>query len=360
MYSKIEKIVSEAKKGRLFILVDDENRENEGDLVCIANKSTPEKINFMAKYGRGLICLALEKNKADALGLQLMPSSNNSRLQTAFTISIESKKGITTGISAHDRNKTILTAIKKKSSKKDIVTPGHIFPLVARQGGSLVRAGHTEASVDIAKLANSLPSAVICEIMNDDGTMAKRDQLFKYAKKHKLLIAKIEDLISYRLKKESLVFLKEKKIFNYNQTKYHLNIFSNKIDNLQHLAISKGRISKNTIPKVRVISSNSIDVFLNKNTNPKIIKTLNYFHKSKNCILLIMRESALSDLPSTFSSKSIIKKNSNENRLRYYGMGVQILKLLNVKKMILVSSSKKKLIALDGFGIKIIKQEIIK
>ena len=196
--------------------------------------------------------------------------------------------------------------------------------------------------------------------MNDDGTMAKRDQLFKYAKKHKLLIAKIEDLISYRLKKESLVFLKEKKIFNYDQTKYHLNIFSNKIDNLQHLAITKGKILKSTIPKVRVISSNSIDVFLNKNTNSKITKTLNYFHKTNNCILLIMRESALSDLPSTFSSKSMIKKNSNENRLRYYGMGVQILKQLYVKKMILVSSSKKKLVALDGFGIKIVKQEIIK
>src|SRR6056300_1210479 len=351
MFAKIDKIISEAKKGKLFILVDDENRENEGDLVFLASKTTPEKINFMAKYGRGLICLALDKKKADQLGLQLMPSSNNSRLQTAFTLSIEAKKGVTTGISAADRAKTILTAIKNNSTKKDIVTPGHIFPLVARKGGCLVRAGHTEASVDIAKLAQSKSSsAVICEIMNDDGTMAKRNQLFKYAKKHKLSIATIEDLIAYRLKKESLVYLKEKKTFFYDNKKYFLNTFANKVDELQHLAIVKGVITKNITPKVRVISSNSIDVFLNKNTNEKI----------NNCILLIMRESALSDLPSSFSSKSILKKNSNENRLRYYGIGVQILKQLNVKKMNLVSSSKKKLVALDGFGIKIVKQEIIK
>ncbi len=361
MFAKIEKIISEAKKGKLFILVDDENRENEGDLIFLASKTTPEKINFMARHGRGLICLALDKKKADQLGLQLMPSSNNSRLQTAFTISIEAKKGVTTGISASDRAKTILTAIKNNSTSKDIVTPGHIFPLVARKGGCLVRAGHTEASVDIAKLARSKSSsAVICEIMNDDGSMAKRDQLFKYAKKHKLSIATIEDLIAYRLKKESLVYLKEKKTFFYDNKKYFLNTFANKVDELQHLAIVKGVITKNITPKVRVISSNSIDVFLNKNTNEKINRTLNYFKKYNNCILLIMRESALSDLPSSFSSKSILKKNSNENRLRYYGIGVQILKQLNVKKMNLVSSSKKKLVALDGFGIKIVKQEIIK
>ena len=359
-YSSIESILNIAKRGGMFILVDDEKRENEGDLIISTSDTNAKNINFMAKYGRGLICLALDSLQAKRLNLTLMSPVNQSRNKTAFTVSIEAKKGITTGISAKDRAKTIKIASKKNVNKKDIVSPGHVFPIIAKDGGVLVRAGHTEASVDISKLAKKNNSAVICEIMNEDGTMAKGQDLFNFAKKHNLKIGKIEDLISYRLKKESLVFLKEKKIFNYNQTKYHLNIFSNKIDNLQHLAISKGRISKNTIPKVRVISSNSIDVFLNKNTNLKIIKTLNYFHKSKNCILLIMRESALSDLPSTFSSKSIIKKNSNENRLRYYGMGVQILKLLNVKKMILVSSSKKKLIALDGFGIKIIKQEIIK
>lgn len=233
-FSKIETIIADAKKGKIFILVDDENRENEGDLVFLANKTTPEKINFMARNGRGLICLALDKLKADQLGLQLMPSSNQSRLKTAFTISIEARKGVTTGISAYDRCKTILTAIKKNSSKKDIATPGHIFPLVAREGGCLVRAGHTEASVDIAKLSNMGSSAVICEIMNDDGSMAKRDQLIKYAKKHNLKIAKIEDLIAYRLRKETQIYLKEKRIFNFNKSQYLLKTFINKLDGAQH------------------------------------------------------------------------------------------------------------------------------
>jgi 3,4-dihydroxy 2-butanone 4-phosphate synthase / GTP cyclohydrolase II len=359
-FSKIETVISEAKKGKIFILVDDENRENEGDLVFLANKTTPEKINFMAKYGRGLICLALEKSKADQLGLQLMPSSNQSRLKTAFTISIEARKGVTTGISAYDRCKTILTAIKKNSSKNDIATPGHIFPLVARNGGCLVRAGHTEASVDIAKLSKTGSSAVICEIMNDDGSMAKQDQLMEYAKKHKLKIAKIEDLISYRLKKETLIYLKEKRFFNLDQSQYLLKTFVNKLDGLQHLAIIKGSISGKNIPKVRVLSSNSIDIFLNKSINAKVKKTLSFFKKTPNFVLLIIREGDLSDMPKTFSSKNIKKNTTKENSLRYYGVGAQILKNLKIKKMILVSSAKKRLVALHGFGIKITKQEILK
>ena len=359
-FSKIETVISEAKKGKIFILVDDENRENEGDLVFLANKTTPEKINFMAKYGRGLICLALEKSKADQLGLQLMPSSNQSRLKTAFTISIEARKGVTTGISAYDRCKTILTAIKKNSSKNDIATPGHIFPLVARNGGTLVRAGHTEASVDIAKLSKTGSSAVICEIMNDDGSMAKQDQLMEYAKKHKLKIAKIEDLISYRLKKETLIYLKEKRFFNLDQSQYLLKTFVNKLDGLQHLAIIKGSISEKNIPKVRVLSSNSIDIFLNKSINAKVKKTLSFFKKTPNFVLLIIREGDLSDMPQNFSSKNIKKNTTKENSLRYYGVGAQILKNLKIKKMILVSSAKKRLVALDGFGIKITKQEILK
>jgi 3,4-dihydroxy 2-butanone 4-phosphate synthase/GTP cyclohydrolase II len=359
-FSKIETIIADAKKGKIFILVDDENRENEGDLVFLANKTTPEKINFMARNGRGLICLALDKLKADQLGLQLMPSSNQSRLKTAFTISIEARKGVTTGISAYDRCKTILTAIKKNSSKKDIATPGHIFPLVAREGGCLVRAGHTEASVDIAKLSNMGSSAVICEIMNDDGSMAKRDQLIKYAKKHNLKIAKIEDLIAYRLRKETQIYLKEKRIFNFNKSQYLLKTFINKLDGAQHLAIIKGSISEKNIPKVRVLSSNSIDIFLNKSINFKVKKTLNYFKKTKNCVLLIIREGNLSEIPNTFSSKNIKKNTIKGTPLRYYGVGAQILINLKIKKMILVSSEQKRLVALDGFRIKIIKQEILK
>ena len=360
-FAKIETIISEAKKGKIFILVDDENRENEGDLVFVAKKATPEKVNFMAKHGRGLICLALDKKKSDELSLELMPSSNQSRLKTAFTISIEARKGVTTGISTFDRCKTILTAIRQNSSKKDIATPGHVFPLVARNGGSLVRAGHTEASIDIAKLAKTHPSAVICEIMNEDGSMAKRDQLFSYAKKHKLKIAKIEDLISYRLKKETLVSLKENKVLNIKDKKYVLKTFVNKIDNLEHFAIIKGPINDKNIPKVRVVSSNSIDIFLNKSINAKVKKTLDYFNRStSSCILLVMKQSEILDTPKVISSKDLLKKPIKGNALRYYGLGAQILKKLKVKKMILVSSAKKKLVALDGFDIKIVKQEIIK
>ena len=204
-FSKIEEIVKDAKKGKMFILVDDKNRENEGDLVVPAQKINAEKINFMAKHGRGLICLALSGKRIEELNLPLMPQHNTPRRKTAFTISIEAKKGISTGISTKDRAKTIQVAISNKKSSKDISTPGHIFPLRAEDGGVLVRTGHTEAAVDIANLANLNPSGVICEIMNDDGTMARRDDLFKFSKEHKLRMATISDLISYRRKKEKII-----------------------------------------------------------------------------------------------------------------------------------------------------------
>ena len=200
--SPINQIIRDAKKGKMFILVDNKDRENEGDLVVPASKANPKKINFMAKHGRGLICLALTSQKVKKLNLPLMSLINKSRTQTAFTVSIESKKGISTGISAYDRAKTIKVAIKPSSTKKDIVSPGHVFPLVAKNGGVLERAGHTEASIDISKLAKLNPSAVICEVMNEDGTMARYNDLIPFAKKHRLKIAKIEDLISYRLKNE--------------------------------------------------------------------------------------------------------------------------------------------------------------
>ncbi len=204
-FSKISSIIQDAKKGKMFILVDDKSRENEGDLIIPASKCTSKSINFMAKHGRGLVCLALTKKQVDILKLPLMSSINKSRMQTAFTISIEAKKGITTGISAHDRAKTIKIAINPKVKKSDIVSPGHVFPLVARNGGVLERAGHTEASVDISKLSNLNPSSVICEVMNEDGRMARLNDLFKFSKKHKIKLASIEDLISYRLKYEKLV-----------------------------------------------------------------------------------------------------------------------------------------------------------
>ena len=208
-FTPIENIIAIAKRGGMFILVDDEKRENEGDLIISTTDSSAKNINFMAKYGRGLICLALDSVQAKRLNLSLMSPINQSRNKTAFTISIEAKKGITTGISAKDRAKTIKIASKKNVNKKDIVSPGHVFPIIAKDGGVLVRAGHTEASVDISKLAKKNNSAVICEIMNEDGTMAKGQDLFNFAKKHNLKIGKIEDLIAYRLKKEKLIKLKK-------------------------------------------------------------------------------------------------------------------------------------------------------
>jgi len=351
MFSSISKIIQDAKKGKIFILVDDKNRENEGDLVIPALKIDHKKINFMATHGRGLICLAIDKKKSKALNLSLMPNRNSSRLQTAFTISIEARKGVTTGISAKDRALTIKTAIKKNATSKDISTPGHIFPLVSKDGGVLERAGHTEASVDIAKLSGCGPSAVICEIMNTDGSMAKGKYLINYARKFKLNIAKIEDLIAYRLKKESLIKLKrtEQVKIGENDT-YQVKIYENKLDGNEHIALIKAQ-DKKIIPRVRVISSNIVTSFLSRNKeNLSINKTLNYYKKHKNCILIIIRD-------------ELIKNNLNikkEGSLRNYGIGAQILRNLNIKKMILISKSKKNIIALDGFGIKIIKQEFIK
>ena len=221
-YWRILDLISQAKRGKMFILVDDENRENEGDLIIPASKITPSSINFMAKYGRGLICLTLCQKQADKLNLSLMSPNNISRSQTAFTVSIDAKMGVTTGISAYDRYITIKKAIQKNISPKKFVSPGHVFPIVAKNGGVLVRAGHTEASVDISKLSNKGTAAVICEIMNDDGTMAKGKQLFLFAKKHKLKIGRIDDLISYRLGREKLIKLKKSSTIKINKQNYNI------------------------------------------------------------------------------------------------------------------------------------------
>ena len=224
-FTKIEKIINAAKKGEMYILVDDENRENEGDLVVPASNITAKKINFMARYGRGLICLALTGKQAKKLNLSLMSPVNKSRNQTAFTVSIEAKKGVTTGISAKDRYVTIKTAIKNNVKKKEIVSPGHIFPIIAKEGGVLVRAGHTEGSVDISKLAKKNPSGVICEIMNDKGKMAKGKELIDFANNHKLKIGRIDDLIAHRLKVEKLVKLKKTDTIKIQNQKYKIKIF---------------------------------------------------------------------------------------------------------------------------------------
>jgi len=345
-FSKISSIIKDAKKGKMFILVDDKDRENEGDLVIPGSKCNSNNINFMAKHGRGLICLALSKKQIDRLKLPLMSPINKSRMQTAFTVSIEAKKGITTGISAHDRAKTIKVAINPLTKKNDIVSPGHVFPLVARNGGVLERAGHTEASVDIAKLSNLNPSSVICEVMNEDGRMARLNDLFNFSKKHKIKLASIADIISFRLKYENLISkVSTKNIFLNKFDKIYTHTYKNKLDKNINFAITKGKFNKKKSIPIRVLSTKLKNQ--NLKNNVEIKKSLKFLSKFKNFILLIINNSNKSN-------------DNNINTLRYYGIGAQIIKDLNVKNMILISRSKKKVIGLDGFGLKITKQIIIK
>ncbi|MDC0409589.1 3,4-dihydroxy-2-butanone-4-phosphate synthase [Pelagibacteraceae bacterium] len=346
-FSKISSIIQDAKKGKMFILVDDKNRENEGDLIIPGSKCDSRSINFMAKHGRGLICLALTKKQIDILKLPLMSPNNKSRMQTAFTISIEAKKGVTTGISAHDRAKTIKTAINPKVRKNDIVSPGHVFPLVARNGGVLERAGHTEASVDISKLSNLNPSSVICEVMNEDGRMARLNDLYKFSKKHKIKLASIEDLISYRLRYEKLIIkLSSKTVYFNNKFKINIYHYKNKLEKNINFVVTRGSLNKKKSIAVRVISTNINYKSILRNV--KVKKSLKILSKFKNYLLLII------------NNKNNLSEVNNINTLRYYGIGAQIIKDLNVKNMILLSRSKKKIIGLEGFGLKIKKQIIIK
>ena len=361
-YASIESIINIAKKGGMYILVDDEKRENEGDLVMSTSDTNAKNINFMARYGRGLICLALDSLQAKRLNLSLMSPVNQSRNQTAFTISIEAKKGITTGISAKDRAKTIKIASRKNVNKRDIVSPGHVFPIIAKDGGVLVRAGHTEASVDISKLAKKNNSAVICEIMNEDGTMAKGNELFDFAKKHKLKIGKIEDLISYRLKKEKLVKLKKSSEIKIKNQKYKIKIYENLLDESEHFALIKGSLKRSVIPRVRVISSNVVyNYLINQKLPNSFDKTINYFKKYNNCVLIFIKDTNLNSVTQTlknFKNKRFNKK-SKDNLIRNYGIGAQIIKDLKINKMILITKTPKKVIGLEGFNIKITKQELI-
>ena len=361
-YSSIETIINIAKKGGMFILVDDEKRENEGDLVISTSDTNAKNINFMAKYGRGLICLALDSLQAKRLNLSLMSPVNQSRNKTAFTVSIEAKKGITTGISARDRARTIKIASKKNVNRKDIVSPGHVFPIIAKDGGVLVRAGHTEASVDISKIAKKNNSAVICEIMNEDGTMAKGQNLLNFAKKHNLKIGKIEDLISYRLKKEKLIKLKKTSDIKVKKQKFKIKIYENLLDGSEHFALVKGAIKRGVIPRVRVISSNVVQNYLiNQKLPNSFNKTLNYFRKHNNCVLVFIKDSNLKSVTQTLKDykNKKNKKSENNKQIRNYGIGAQIIKDLSIKKMILITKTPKKIIGLEGYDIKITKQELI-
>lgn len=351
--STIPEIIQDAKNGKMFILVDDESRENEGDLVIPAQMCDDKKVNFMAKYGRGLICLALDEKRVEELGLPLMSNNNGSRHGTAFTVSIEAKHGISTGISAADRAKTIKDAINPTLDPGSIVSPGHIFPLKAQNGGVLVRAGHTEAAVDVAKLAGLNPSGVICEIMNDDGTMARMDDLVIFAKKHDLKIATIADLIEYRRYYDKLIERRqESEIDSEFGGKFKAIVYHSKVDNIEHLVLVKGKIDSKKSIMVRMHHLNIFSDVLNDKKNNKtniLQKAMLKIAAEKNGIIVVIRQTKESLI-------DLIEQSVNKNKqqeLRNYGIGAQILLDLGVKDMKLLTNSKKSIIGLEGYGLTI-------
>jgi 3,4-dihydroxy 2-butanone 4-phosphate synthase/GTP cyclohydrolase II len=361
--SPLDEIVEDAKKGRMFILVDDESRENEGDLVIPAQHCTAETINFMAKHGRGLICLALSRQRVEALGLPLMAHGNESRMQTAFTVSIEAREGITTGISAADRARTVQVAIDPKATRADLATPGHIFPLLARDGGVLVRAGHTEAAVDIARLAGLNPSGVVCEIMNDDGTMARLPDLVGFAQRHALKVATIAELISYRLSRDRLV---ERDIATTLHTRFagdfRLQVYTNVLTGVEHLALVKGDLETPEPVLVRVHALNVLEDVLGQDIDGRgghLRAVMTAIHETGRGVLVLIREPS----PTSISDriKAGVGQRSSGTRpwtlpLRDYGIGAQILKDLGVRDMILLSNTERPIVGLEGYGLKVVEQ----
>ena len=347
--SPIEQIIDDARNGRMFVLVDHEDRENEGDLVIPAQMATPEAINFMARYGRGLICLAMTSERADSLGLQLMSSFNSSRHETAFTISIEAREGVTTGISAHDRAHTVAVAIDAGKTAADIATPGHVFPLRARDGGVLVRAGHTEAAVDISRLAGLNPSGVICEIMNDDGSMARLPDLIGFAQLHGLKIGTISDLISYRRRNDNLVRVKgEEMIQSEFGGEWQMRIFNDETQGAEHIALVKGDISGDSPVLVRM---HSLDPMLDMiGTGPKgrafeFSQSMKIIAEEGRGVLVLLRD---------LHMKIRASDDGSPQTLRQYGVGAQILSSLGLSRLTLLTNSPEpKIVGLEAYGLEI-------
>ena len=362
--SSIEQVIEEAKQGRIFILVDDENRENEGDLCVPAEMATSDVINFMAKYARGLICLAMERSRVEQLGLSLMARRNEGRHETAFTVSIEAREGVTTGISAHDRAHTISVATNVNKGQDDIVTPGHVFPLVARDGGSLVRAGHTEAVVDIARLAGLTPAGVICEIMNDDGTMARLPDLLSFAQQHDLKVATIADLISYRRRTESIVERSLESVLNSRYGgSWRMIVYLNKVTYAEHIALIKGDITGETPILVRMHSLNVMEDVLGDQSGSRgggeLQSAMRHIADVGRGVVVVMREPTSTALSEKIRGKikTKIPEGGTENELRDYGVGAQILLDLGIKEMILLTNSEQTVIGLEGYGLSIFERQ---
>jgi 3,4-dihydroxy 2-butanone 4-phosphate synthase / GTP cyclohydrolase II len=354
--SPIEEIIEDARNGRMFILVDDEDRENEGDLVIPAQMATPQAINFMAKHGRGLICLALTRERVEQLHLPLMSQANESRHHTAFTVTIEARDGVTTGISAPDRARTVAVAIDPARGAKDLVTPGHVFPLVARDGGVLVRTGHTEAAVDIARLAGLNPSGVVCEIMNDDGTMARREDLIAFAQLHGLKVATIADLIAYRRRHDRIVERTFDQPFDSKfGGKFRLVIYNNKVSNIEHLAFVRGDVSGPEPVLVRMHAMNMLDdMFANLKSGRSGMLRASFeaVAEAGRGVIVVLRE----PMPANFTTRAheLIVTPAPSGALRDYGIGAQILIDLGVHEMILLSNTNHTIIGLDGYGLRVV------
>ena len=351
--SPTEELLEEARRGRMFILVDDEDRENEGDLVIPAQFATPDAINFMARYARGLICLSMTRARVDQLGLPLMAQSNGTRHQTAFTVSIEARDGVTTGISAADRARTVAVAINPEVGREHIVTPGHVFPLVAREGGTLVRAGHTEAAVDFARLAGLNPSGVICEIMNDDGTMARMPDLVAFAQHHGLKLGTIADLIGHRRRTEKLVRrVQEGEVEQAIGGTWRAIVYESTAAPGEHLALVKGDVSTDAPVLVRMHAASLFREIISGRGLGDLHAAMRMIDAAGRGVVVLLRDPR----PDALSIR--LKRgatNAIAPEIRDYGIGAQILEDLGVKRIIRLSNNPRPLIGLEGYGLQVLE-----
>ena len=357
-FCTIEEALAELRAGRMVVLVDDEHRENEGDLIVPAERATPEAINFMMRNGCGIVCLAMTRQRCEHLALPLMAQGNESRISTAFTVSIEAREGVTTGISAADRARTVAVAIDPAKGRDDLVSPGHIFPLMARDGGVLVRAGHTEAAVDIARLAGLEPAGVICEIMNDDGTMARLPDLVGFAQRHGLKVGTIADLIAYRLRNDRLV---ERDVATTFHSRFggdfRLQVYANVLDGVEHVALVKGDVTTPEPVLVRVHAVDMLEDLLGMGESGRgdqLHRTMEVIGAAGRGVIIVLREPSPDGIGHRVRA-TLGHHPPRPRDLRVYGIGAQILHDLGVKDMILLSNAGRQIVGLEGYGLSVVE-----